>query len=103
MPQTLGTSADRRSCRLALHRHQSLRRNRVPQRCLPTRCTMSSPAPTPSVAPRRRRRSMTGPFVLIIVGLIFLLGNLHLISWGRLGLWFAHYWPLLLIVWGTLD
>jgi DUF4097 and DUF4098 domain-containing protein YvlB len=60
---------------------------------------MSSPA----VAPPRRRRSMSGPVILIIVGLIFLLGNMHLISWGRLGLLFAHYWPLLLILWGVLK
>src|ERR1700758_5226335 len=59
---------------------------------------MSSPVVTP-----RKRRSMTGPFVLIIVGVIFLLGNMHLISWGRLGVWFAHYWPLLLILWGVLK
>src|SRR4030095_4569302 len=102
MPQTMGTLADR-PCRLALHQHPRLRRNRTPQMCLPTRCTMSSPAPTPSVASQRRRRSMTGPFILIIVGVIFLLGNLHLISWKTLGLWFAHYWPLLLILWGILK
>ena len=58
---------------------------------------------SPVVAPPRRRRSMAGPVILIIVGLIFLLGNLHLISWGRLGIWFAHYWPLLLILWGALK
>lgn len=59
---------------------------------------MSSPAVTP-----RRRRSMTGPFVLIVVGMLFLFGNLHLISWARLGYLFAHYWPLLLIVWGVIK
>jgi DUF4097 and DUF4098 domain-containing protein YvlB len=58
---------------------------------------------SPVVAPPRRRRSMTGPVILIIIGLIFLLGNLHLISWAKLGLWFAHYWPLLLILWGILK
>jgi DUF4097 and DUF4098 domain-containing protein YvlB len=46
---------------------------------------------------------MTGPVILIIIGIIFLLGNLHLISWGRLGSLFAHYWPLLLILWGVLK
>jgi DUF4097 and DUF4098 domain-containing protein YvlB len=58
---------------------------------------------SPVVAPPRRHRSMTGPFILIIIGLIFLFGNLHLISWARLGTWFAHYWPLLLILWGVLK
>jgi hypothetical protein len=41
--------------------------------------------------------------VLIILGLVFLLGNLHLLAWGRIGVWFAHYWPLLLIVWGVIK
>lgn len=59
---------------------------------------MSSPVLSP-----RRRRSMTGPFVLIIMGVVFLLGNMHLISWGRLGYLFAHYWPVLLILWGVIK
>src|ERR1700752_3653205 len=58
---------------------------------------MSSPVLTP-----RKRRSMTGPFVLIVEGVIFLLGNMHLISWGRLGAWVAHSGPLLRIIWGGL-
>jgi|SRR5579871_370067 DUF4097 and DUF4098 domain-containing protein YvlB len=59
---------------------------------------MSSPGVVP-----RRRRSRTGPLILILLGAIFLLGNLHVISWGRLVLLFAHYWPLLLILWGVLK
>ena len=59
--------------------------------------------PTPPPLPPRRRRSFAGPVVLIILGVIFLLGNMHLLSWSRLGLWFAHYWPLLLILWGVLK
>jgi len=62
---------------------------------------MSNPVVTPS--PPRRRRSFSGPFVLILLGLLFLLGNLHVLSWARLGLWFAHYWPLLLILWGIIK
>ena len=61
---------------------------------------MASP---PVMTPPRRRRSMTGPVILIILGVIFLLGNLHMISWGHLGVLFAHYWPLLLILWGVLK
>jgi DUF4097 and DUF4098 domain-containing protein YvlB len=64
---------------------------------------MSSPV-QPPVQPyvplRHRRRSFAGPLVLIVLGIIFLLGNLHMISWGRLGILFAHYWPALLILWG---
>jgi DUF4097 and DUF4098 domain-containing protein YvlB len=41
--------------------------------------------------------------VLIIMGVVFLLGNLHKISWARMGVLFAHYWPLLLILWGVLK
>jgi DUF4097 and DUF4098 domain-containing protein YvlB len=59
--------------------------------------------PPPYVSPRHRRRSFAGPIVLIILGVIFLLGNLHMISWGRLGILFAHYWPALLILWGVLK
>jgi len=60
-------------------------------------------APVPPLPPRYRRRSFAGPLVLIILGLVFLLGNLHLISWMRLGTLFAHYWPLLLILWGIIK
>jgi hypothetical protein len=50
-----------------------------------------------------RQRSFAGPFVLIVLGVIFLLGNLHKLSWGRIATWFAHYWPVLLIVYGVIK
>jgi DUF4097 and DUF4098 domain-containing protein YvlB len=53
--------------------------------------------------PRRRRRSFAGPVVLIVLGIVFLLGNLHMLSWSHIGSLFAHYWPLLLIVWGVIK
>ena len=66
---------------------------------------MASPTqpPVAPLPPRPRRRSFAGPLVLIILGLVFLLGNLHLISWMRMGTLFAHYWPLLLILWGIIK
>jgi DUF4097 and DUF4098 domain-containing protein YvlB len=62
-----------------------------------------TPAPNFTPPPRRRRRSFSGPFVLILLGVLFLLGNLHVLSWARLGVWFAHYWPLVLILWGVIK
>ena len=55
-------------------------------------------APIPP--PYRYRRSIAGPLVLIVVGLIFLLRNMgvRLPIWH----WFGHWWPLLLILWGVI-
>src|SRR5450432_3393325 len=69
---------------------------------------MSSQMPTPGIPPvapplLRRRRSFAGPLVLIVLGMIFLLGNMHMLSWFRIGTWFAHYWPVLLILWGIVK
>ena len=61
------------------------------------------PTPPPLVPLRPRRRSFAGPFVLIVLGIVFLLGNLHMLSWMRLGTLFAHYWPALLILWGVIK
>jgi len=61
------------------------------------------PVPPPMVPLRPRRRSFAGPFVLIVLGIVFLLGNLHMLSWTRLGTLFAHYWPALLILWGVIK
>jgi hypothetical protein len=41
--------------------------------------------------------------VLIVLGIVFLLGNLRMLSWARLGTLFAHYWPALLILWGVIK
>lgn len=62
---------------------------------------MSSPAPV--VNPPRRRRSFAGPLILIVLGVVFLLGNMHVLTWHSLGLWFARYWPVLIIVWGVVK
>jgi len=57
-----------------------------------------SPLPPP---PPPRHRSIAGPFVLILIGIVFLLGTMHVLSVGRLAHLFANYWPVLLILWGV--
>ncbi|MGH9509244.1 MAG: DUF4097 family beta strand repeat-containing protein [Terriglobales bacterium] len=58
-----------------------------------------NPVP-PQPAPAAPRRSFVGPLVLILVGVIFLLVNAGMLSMRTFGLWFANYWPVLLILWG---
>ena len=64
--------------------------------------TVQAPPPAPPIRPRPPR-SLAGPFVLIVIGIFFLLGNMGLIRWHHLGYWFAHYWPVLLILWGVVK
>jgi Putative adhesin/Domain of unknown function (DUF5668) len=66
---------------------------------------MSSPVmnPPPIAPPPRRPRSFAGPFVLIIIGFVFLLSTMHVLSVGRLAHLFANYWPVLLILWGVIK
>jgi putative adhesin/cell wall-active antibiotic response 4TMS protein YvqF len=69
---------------------------------------MSNPVMTPGVPPAappplRPRRSLSGPFVLIVMGTVFLLATMHVLSIGRLAHLFANYWPALLIVWGVIK
>lgn len=58
-------------------------------------------APLPPLPPRRR--SFAGPFVLIVIGALCLLGTMRVLSVGRMWHLFANYWPLLLIVWGVIK
>lgn len=63
---------------------------------------MSTPA-QPGYYPPRRQRSMFGPIVLIAVGVIALLFNFGVISRYGFWIWFAKYWPLLLILLGLVK
>src|SRR5580704_3836438 len=64
------------------------------------RYTMASPVQVP---PPRYRRSLSGPIVLIAIGTVFLLGTMGVLDWHNLGHWFAHYWPVLLIISGIVK
>src|SRR5882724_5623411 len=52
---------------------------------------------------RPPHRSIAGPVVLILMGVLFLLGTMGALDTHRLGLLFAHYWPALLILWGVIK
>ena len=61
---------------------------------------MASPSQVP---PIRHRRSLSGPIILITIGCVFLLGTMGVLNWGNLAHWFAHYWPVILIVAGIIK
>src|ERR1700751_523265 len=58
---------------------------------------MSSPAVIP-----RHPRSMAGPLVLIILGLLLLLRTMGILRWSAWHV-FARFWPLVLILWGVVK
>lgn len=64
---------------------------------------MTPGVPPPVAPPPRRQRSIAGPFVLIVLGTVCLLGTMHVLSLVRLAHLFANYWPVLLILWGVLK
>lgn len=65
---------------------------------------MSTSAPVPPNPYGRysRPRSLFGPIFLIAIGVIFLLRSMGYISMRGFWMWFAHYWPVLLILWGVV-
>ena len=65
--------------------------------------TMQAPPPAPPMRPVRPPRSFAGPIVLIIIGILGLMGTMGMLEWHRVFLWFAHYWPALLILWGIIK
>jgi hypothetical protein len=65
--------------------------------------TVQSPPPRVPLPPPRPQRSLAGPVVLIVIGTVFLLGTMGVLQWQILGMWFARYWPLLIILWGVIK
>ncbi len=64
--------------------------------------TAYTPQP-PQVQYGPPRRSFAGPIILIALGLLFLLGNLRVVPWYRIGYYFSRYWPVLIILWGVIK
>jgi DUF4097 and DUF4098 domain-containing protein YvlB len=49
-----------------------------------------------------RPRSIAGPTIVITLGIVLLLANMHLLAWEALWMWFGKLWPVLIIVWGVI-
>jgi len=66
---------------------------------------VASPIVPPQMPPPPRlpRRSIAGPVVLILMGILFLLGTMGIMDIHHLGSLFARFWPALLILWGVLK
>jgi hypothetical protein len=59
--------------------------------------------PLTPIPPPRPHRSIAGPVVLILMGVLFLLGTMGVLQWHGLWQMFARFWPALLILWGALK
>lgn len=59
---------------------------------------MASPMMTP-----RPPRSIAGPVVLILMGVVLLLATMGVLDRYSMGMLFARYWPALLILWGLIK
>src|ERR1700690_496981 len=69
---------------------------------------MASPVQAPPpyqqpFQPRRQRRSVAGPVVMILLGVILLLTTMHVLHPEPLLRWFGTYWPALIILWGVIK
>ena len=60
----------------------------------------AAPPPPAGPPPYRYRRSLAGPVILILIGIVFMARNFGF----RFPLWhwFGRWWPVLLIIWGVI-
>jgi DUF4097 and DUF4098 domain-containing protein YvlB len=52
---------------------------------------------------QKQRRSVAGPVVLILLGVVLLLTTMHVLHPQPLLHWFGTYWPALIILWGIIK
>ena len=65
---------------------------------------MANPVQTPPpLQIRRARRSMAGPVVLILLGVVLLLTTMRVLHPEPLLRWFGTYWPAFIILWGVIK
>jgi DUF4097 and DUF4098 domain-containing protein YvlB len=64
---------------------------------------MQAPPPIQPLEPRRQRRSVAGPVVMILLGVVLLLTTMHVLQPQPLLRWFGTYWPALIILWGVIK
>ena len=70
---------------------------------------MASPVQTPppmpplQPLPPRPRRSVAGPVVMILLGIVLLLTTMRVLHPQPLLHWFGTYWPALIILWGVIK
>jgi hypothetical protein len=53
--------------------------------------------------PRPPHRSIAGPVVLILMGVVFLMGTMGVLNWHLLFHLFERYWGALFVLWGVLK
>lgn len=63
---------------------------------------MSAPNPAPYYR-HSRHRSITGPLVIIAIGIIFLLHNIGVLPAAAFWMWLARWWPVVLIALGLVK
>jgi DUF4097 and DUF4098 domain-containing protein YvlB len=63
---------------------------------------VQAPPPMP-IQPPRQRRSVAGPVVLILLGVVLLLTTMRVLHPQPLLHWFGTYWPALIILWGVIK
>lgn len=64
---------------------------------------VQAPPPMQPLQPRRQRRSVAGPVVLILLGVVLLLTTMRVLHPEPLLRWFGTYWPALIILWGVIK